>query len=88
MAIKALIETLFGDKQECYIRLNNIEVSNHGSKSIALFRGYLTKEAFEKGKHFVFEKTIEFDVNVSTPIWEQAYSAVKTDEELTGAVDC
>ncbi|MGV7119544.1 hypothetical protein [Sphingopyxis sp. 550A] len=82
MAIIAEIMTDFGDTSECYIRLNNIDVSNHGLPARALFRGFLSKEAFEDGKHFVWEREIEFPADVSLPIWPQAYAAIVAAETL------
>lgn len=78
MAIKATVTTKFGEDREVYIRLNNIEASNHGVTSYALFRGFLSKEAFDSGASFVHEEVIEFSADVSAPLWDQAYSALKT----------
>lgn len=85
MAIKATVETIYGATQEIYIRLNNIEASNHGANSVALFRGFVSEDAFNAGKHFVWEQTVEFKADVSQPLWKQAYSQLK--KELTGALD-
>lgn len=76
MAIKATVTTLFGEEREVYIRLNNVEASNHGWASNALFRGFLSKEAFQAGAHYVWEKEIQFAPDVSQPIWQQAYAAL------------
>lgn len=77
MAIHVSAVTAFGETRTLYIRLNNMEASNHGQPAVALFRGYLTKEAFESGKHYVWERTIRFMTDVSLPLWEQAYDALK-----------
>lgn len=82
MAIKAEIETSFGEARECYIRLNNIEASNHGMPATALFRGFLSQEAFENGAHYVWEQSVEFTPDVSQPLWPQAYLAIAAKEEL------
>lgn len=82
MAIKATVTTVFGEEREVYIRLNSIEASNHGWASHALFRGFLTKEAFQAGAHYVWEKEIEFTPDVSQPIWPQAYAALVEEEDL------
>lgn len=82
MAIKANIKTVFGEDRECYIRLNNIEASNHGVKSRALFRGFISQEAFESGSHYVWEAVVEFDADVSQPLWKQAYTALATQENF------
>lgn len=79
MAIKAKVDTLHGENRELYIRLNNVEASNHGVKCHALFRGFLSEDAFNGGSHYMFEKRIEFDADVSSPLWDQAYEALKED---------
>lgn len=82
MAIKAIVPTQFGEDREVYIRLNNVEASNHGAMSLALFRGFLSKEAFQSGAHYVWEQWIEFTPDVSQPLWEQAYAALVEQEGL------
>lgn len=82
MAIKAKVTTMFGEDREVYIRLNSIEASNHGWASHALFRGFLSKDAFKAGAHYVWEKWIEFTPDVSKPIWEQAYAELVAQEGL------
>lgn len=82
MAIQAKIRTQFGEDREVYIRLNNVESSNHGEKSTALFRGFLSQEAFKSGAHYVWDQTVEFDCNVSLPIWPQAYAALIAEHAL------
>lgn len=76
MAIIAEVETQYGEKRKLYVRLNNIESSNHGVDSKALFRGFLSEQAFKDGKHFLWEETIRFKPDVSKPLWEQAYAAL------------
>lgn len=82
MAIKATVPTQFGEDREVYIRLNNVEASNHGATSLALFRGFLSKEAFNAGAHYVWEKWVEFTPDVSQPLWHQAYAALIAQEGL------
>lgn len=82
MAIIAKVTTPFGEDRELYIRLNNVEASNHGAASLALFRGFLSKDAFKAGSHYVWEKWIEFTPEVSQPLWSQAYKALVTQENL------
>ena len=82
MAITAKVRTMFGEEREVYIRLNSVESSNHGWPSHALFRGFLSKEAFQAGAHYVWEKEIEFTPDVSQPIWEQAYAALIEQSEF------
>lgn len=77
MAIKATVETTYGEDRECYIRLNNVEVNNHGAQCVALFRGYASEEAFKAGKAYLWEQTIELKPDVSKPLWEQTYKALK-----------
>lgn len=80
MAIQATVPTQFGEDRNCYIRLNNIEASNHGVPATALFRAFLSQEAFEAGSHFVAEFNVEFTPDVSLPLWPQAYSALAAQE--------
>ena len=82
MAIKATVTTQFGEDREVYIRLNNVEASNHGAASLALFRGFLSQEAFKAGSHYVWEKWVEFAPDVSKPLWHQAYAALIAQEGL------
>ena len=84
MAIQATITTQFGEERECYIRLNNIEASNHGAPARALFRGFLSREAFEGAASFVWEREVEFTPDVASPLWPQAYAAMTAQEGLTG----
>lgn len=85
MAIKANVDTLHGENRELYIRLNNVETSNHGVKSNALFRGFLSEEAFKAGNHYMYEKQVEFDADVSAPLWAQAYGVLKSEIEISGS---
>ena len=87
MALVANLETLFGETRNLYVRINNIEANNHGSAASALARGFISKNAFQSGKSYVWEKIFEFNVDVSLPIWEQAYRALKSDPEFFDAID-
>ncbi len=87
MAIQATVTTQFGEDREVYIRLNNIEASNHGVPASALFRGFLSREAFEAGAHYVWETQVEFQPDVSQPLWPQAYEELKAQEHFTSAED-
>lgn len=80
MAIAATVRTQFGEDREVYIRLNNVEVSNHGIPAQALFRGFLSREAFESGAHYVWEGSVEFAPDVSEALWPQAYAALVAQE--------
>lgn len=75
MAILESVETSYGEERELYIRVNNIEVNNHGAWDRALFRGYSSKSAFENKKHYMYEETVEFKSDVSGNLWSQAYTA-------------
>lgn len=86
MAIKFKEETVFGEERDLYVRLNSVETNNHGAKTAALFRGFLSEQAFREGKHYVFEQSVEFDADVSLPLWDQAYSCIK--EQRPDAEDC
>lgn len=87
MAIQATVTTSFGEDRSLYIRLNNLESSNHGVVSQAKFRGFLSQEAFENKSHYMWERDIEFVADVSQPLWPQAYEALKVDAELVDSVD-
>lgn len=77
MAITAHLPTSFGETRDLYVRLNNLETANHGLPSTALFRGFLSREAFLAGKGYVWEQEVRFTVDPSRPLWEQAYAAIK-----------
>lgn len=77
MAIKATVETNFGEQREVYIRINNVETNNHNVPSVVLVRGFLSREAYLAKKQYVWEAVIECPLDVSTPLWPQIYAAVK-----------
>jgi hypothetical protein len=77
MAIQATVETNFGEYRELYIRLNNLESSNHGQLSYAKFRGFISKEKFDSGANYLWEQDVEFEADVTQPLWGQAYSELK-----------
>lgn len=87
MAILATVVTEYGEERNIYIRLNNIEASNHGVPCNVKFRGFLSKEAFDSGKRYLWEKDVEFLADVNLPLWTQAYEALKAEINLTDAVD-
>lgn len=88
MGLTVNIETNYGVSQAAYVRLNNMEVSNNGCKAVALFRGYLSKDAYEEGKGYLWEQTIEFDADVTLPLWPQAYAALESFPEFSTAKAC
>lgn len=87
MALIANLETNYGETRELYVRINNIEASNHGMPAQALARGFLSREAFQDGKHFVWERQFEFAPDVSGSLWAQGYAALKADPDFANAVD-
>lgn len=87
MALQATLETSYGETRPLYIRINNVEASNHGLPAVALARGYLDQAAFAAGRACVWERTIEFPADVSQPLWPQGYAALKAMPELEGATD-
>lgn len=87
MAIQATVTTEYGEERSLYIRLNNMESSNHGTASQAKFRGFLSREAFDNKNHYMWECDIEFAADVSQALWSQAYEALKVQIHLEDAVD-
>ncbi|MDW3059223.1 hypothetical protein [Vibrio sp. 1978] len=85
MAILANVQTKHGEDRELYVRINNVEASNHGVKSSVLFRGFLSQSAFNDGYHYLYEEVIELIVDPASPIWEQAYLAYKA--KYPGCID-
>lgn len=77
MAVMVKVETDAGETRELYVRVNSVErVANHGAPCVALFRGYISREASDARKAFVWEKTIEFVPDITKPLWNQAYAAL------------
>lgn len=87
MAIKATVIDSFGEERSLYIRLNNVESSNHGVASTAKFRGFISQQAFIDKCHYLWESDIAFDADVSRPLWPQAYAALKAEYPLVAPVD-
>ncbi len=87
MAVLAKVTTMHGEERELYVRLNNVDVSNHGVHANALFRGFVSREAFESKFHYVWEQEVKFLADVSKPLWEQAYSQLKTDIDVIQDLD-
>lgn len=78
MGITTKIWTEAGEERECYIRMNSIEANNHGVESTALFRAYISEDAYKKGGKFVGAWEVSFVLkDVSGNIWEQSYEAFK-----------
>ncbi|EOX3456117.1 hypothetical protein ACPFUK_003332 [Vibrio cholerae] len=87
MAVLAKVVTMHGEEKELYVRLNNVEVSNHGVQANALFRGFISREAFDNGFHYVWEREFQFTADVSKPVWEQAYAQLKAEIEVIQDLD-
>ena len=87
MAITTTIQTSFGEERECYIRLNNMEASNHGMPAKALFRAFLSQATFADGSHYVAEFDVEFQADVSKPLWSQAYAELIEENAWLDYVD-
>jgi len=90
MAIKATLETSFGETRELYVRFNNFDTLSKHAPSVARFRGFLSKEAFTAGKHFVWEEVIEFMADLSDGadgVARQAYAALRAQHPELAAVD-
>ena len=83
MAILATVTTEHGEERELYIRLNNMNASNHGVHSKATFRGFASKASFDEGKRYMYEHEIGFMADVSKPLWEQAYSELKKEIDFS-----
>lgn len=87
MAIIAKVETDSGESRELYIALIGFEgLTKHGESS-AVFRGFLSKEAFDAGKSFVWEKLISFKTDMAEKPGPIAFEALKNadfapDEKL------
>lgn len=87
MAVLAKVMTMHGEEKELYVRLNNVEASNHGVKANALFRGFISHEAFDSGFHYVWEREVQFLADVTKPLWEQAYAQLKMEIEVIKDLD-
>lgn len=84
MGISAMVTTQYGEDRDVYIRLNSVEASNHGAPAQALFRGFLSAQAFADGARYAWEKQVEFNPDVSQPLWPQAYDALCQQEGFPG----
>lgn len=73
MAVLANLETSYGEVRELYVRVNSVTASNHGVESVAMLRGFISREAYEEGKSYVYEDSLEFSPDISKPLWSQVY---------------
>lgn len=87
MAIQATVNTVYGESRNLYIRLNNMEASNHGEPCNVKFRGFVSQEAFREGSRYLWEVNIDFFADVTLPLWVQAYDALKQKMKLVDALD-
>lgn len=88
MALKVTLPTSIGESRELYVRVNSVTATNHGAPAVATLRGYISQQAFEEHKAYVYETEVEFEVDVEIPLWTQAYEAAKQLPEFAEAVDC
>lgn len=88
MAVTVSLETPYGETREMYVRINSVSTSNHGVSSHVLFRGFLSKEAFQGGSSYMWEREVEMDLDINAPLWTQAYDHLKNFPEFTEAADC
>lgn len=88
MALLVNTETMFGTTQQLYVRLNCFEqLANHGVPAIALFRGFASQEAFESGKHYMQEWTVEFPADAPEDPWALAYTELRKLPGFENAVE-
>lgn len=80
MAIQGKVETDAGEDRELYIRLIDMDINNHGKPCYGMFRGFVSKDAFENGKQCLweYEHPIE-DVEVTSNLWKQAYESLQNE---------
>jgi hypothetical protein len=95
VALKIKLPTAFGETRALYVRVNNVEqMTNHdeAGPDAVRFRGYLSKAAFDARANFAWEMILPCRIDVSKPLWPQAYAALKahdpaTDVAPVGAVE-
>lgn len=77
MAIVTDVILNTGETKNLYLRVNNVDASNHGVESKFLVRGFLSEQSFRDGYHYLHEEVINFTPDVSVSLWDQAYSRLK-----------
>lgn len=77
MALQAELLTNHGESRSVYIRLNNIDNMTKHTFWNALFRGYISKEAFEGNWGYCWELVVSFKGDENRPAREQAYEALR-----------
>ena len=85
MAVLINLTTKYGETREMYVRINNVEASNHGVETHVLFRSYISRDAFKAGANYVDDHPLSFMADVTKPLWEQAFDKLK--ELYPDAVD-
>lgn len=84
MAIITKLTTDQGDVRPVYIRLNSFDqVANHAVPAIARFRAFASRDAFEAGASFLWERLVSFTANhqdAAPSLWTQAYTALQTTD--------
>lgn len=88
MAVTAVLKTVYGETREAYVRINSLSTNNHGVSSVVLFRGFISRDGFKSGASYFWEKELEMMLNISEPLWPQAYRELKKLPEFALAVDC
>lgn len=96
MAIAQTLQTTYGEIRSLYVRINTVSVGNHGTTSetnqggvdVVLFRGFVGETEFRAGGGYVWELEIEMELDVSLPLWPQAYEFLKTTEQFQTCTDC
>ncbi|WP_322037188.1 hypothetical protein [Burkholderia cepacia] len=58
------LRTDYGDEQSLFVRLNHIDgLNDHGAPALATFRGFSSRSAFEDGRRYLWEQTIQIRAN-------------------------
>lgn len=82
MALQKRVIDYLGRDVELYVRINSAEVSNHGVPGSFLFRGYESKDSFLSGGRYLWEESVDVEVDISSAIWPQAYDAIRSEGDL------
>lgn len=88
MAVTATLDTIYGETRETYVRINSLSTNNHGVSSVVLFRGFISRDGFKSGASYFWEKELSMMLDISAPLWPQAYAELKKLPEFAEAIDC
>ena len=88
MAVTAILNAVYGEERETYVRIISLSANNHGERSVVLFRGFISREGFKSGASYFWEKELDMMLDISTPLWTQAYAELKKLPEFAEATDC